>query len=82
MVSNYQFTENLNYNLATLTQMHGKESVNTKYLHSWLCLHCPRLVVWLHRSIVHMLTVGYRTIPENKEEEEVSQRCRKNNSNK
>lgn len=50
--------------------MHGKESVNTKYLHSWFCQHCPRLVVWLHRSIVHMLTVGYRTIPENTEEEE------------
>lgn len=55
-------------------QMHGKESVNTKYMHSWLSQHCPRLVMWLHRSIVHMLTVGHRTIPDNTEEEEVSHR--------
>ncbi|KAG7172107.1 uncharacterized protein LOC121862450 [Homarus americanus] len=50
--------------------MHKKESVNTKYLHSWVCQHCPRLVMWLHRYITHILTVGHRTIPDNKDEEE------------
>ncbi|KAG0711978.1 hypothetical protein GWK47_019461 [Chionoecetes opilio] len=50
--------------------MHGKESINTKYLHSWLSQHCPRLLMWLHRNIIHILTVGYRTIPDNTEEKE------------
>ncbi|XP_069166484.1 uncharacterized protein [Procambarus clarkii] len=53
--------------------MHGKESVNTKYLHSWVCHHCPRLVMWLHRYITHILTVGHRTIPDNTEEKEADQ---------
>ncbi|XP_045119651.1 uncharacterized protein LOC123509425 [Portunus trituberculatus] len=50
--------------------MHGKESINTKYLHSWLCQHCSRLLMWLHRNIMHTLTVGHRTIPDNTEEAE------------
>lgn len=50
--------------------MHGKESVNTKYLHSWVCQHCPRLVKWLHRYITHILTVGHRTIQDNTDEKE------------
>ncbi|KAK7082244.1 hypothetical protein SK128_024687 [Halocaridina rubra] len=50
--------------------MHGKESVNAKYLHSWICQHCPRLVMWMHRYITHMLTVGHRTIPLNTDEKE------------
>lgn len=50
--------------------MHGKESVSTKYLHSWVSQHCPRLVMWLHRCITHMLTVGHRTIPDNTDEGE------------
>ncbi|XP_066958540.1 uncharacterized protein [Macrobrachium rosenbergii] len=50
--------------------MHGKESVNTNFLHNWISQHCPRLVMWMHRYITHMLTVGHRTIPLNTDEKE------------
>ncbi|KAK3890741.1 hypothetical protein Pcinc_005315 [Petrolisthes cinctipes] len=48
--------------------MHGKGSVNTKYLQGWLDQHCPRIVMWLHRSLTHILTTGHRTIPLNTQE--------------
>ncbi|XP_068213431.1 uncharacterized protein [Palaemon carinicauda] len=50
--------------------MHGKECVNTKFLHSWISQHCPRLVMWMHRYITHMITVGHRAIPLNADEKE------------
>lgn len=50
--------------------MHGKDSVGTKYFHSWVSQHCPRLVMWMHRYITHTLTVGHRTIPLNTDEKE------------
>lgn len=52
-------------------QMHGKESVSKKYLHGWVSHNCPRLVMWVHKYITHMLTVGHRTIPDNTNEDEV-----------
>lgn len=51
--------------------MHGKESVSKKYLHGWVSQNCPRLVMWVHKYITHMLTVGHRTIPDNTNEDEV-----------
>ncbi|XP_042862530.1 uncharacterized protein LOC122247364 [Penaeus japonicus] len=50
--------------------MHGKESVSKKYLHGWVSQNCPRLVMWVHKYITHMLTVGHRTIPDNTNEDE------------
>ncbi|XP_076048377.1 uncharacterized protein LOC143029577 [Oratosquilla oratoria] len=50
--------------------LHGKDAISQKYLHSWVSQHCPRLVMWMHRYVTHILTVGHRTIPTNTKEEE------------
>lgn len=34
------------------------------YLTNWILQHCPRLIVLLHRYIVHILSTGYRSVIE------------------
>nr|CAD7423627.1 unnamed protein product [Timema monikensis] len=41
---------------------HRKDCLPVQYLSNWVSSHCPRLVVGLHRYVVHALTTTYRTL--------------------
>ncbi|XP_059474689.1 uncharacterized protein LOC132196206 isoform X2 [Neocloeon triangulifer] len=54
---------------------HGKESLSVGYLTHWIAENCPRLLLGLHRYVVHHLNTSYRTLdsplgtlPQNEEE--------------
>lgn len=43
---------------------HKKLTLKVGYLTNWILQHCPRLIVLLHRYIVHILSTGYRSVIE------------------
>ncbi|XP_065226218.1 uncharacterized protein LOC135849645 [Planococcus citri] len=43
---------------------HKKSELKTTYLANWITHNCPRLILLLHRYIVHVLSTGYRSIIE------------------
>lgn len=45
-------------------QFHKKTVLKTTYLTNWIMQNCPRLILLLHRYIVHILSTGYRSISE------------------
>lgn len=48
---------------------HGKSILKTTYLKNWIMQNCPRLLLLLHRYIVHVLSTGYRSISEKPQNE-------------
>ncbi|XP_057370812.1 uncharacterized protein LOC130691834 [Daphnia carinata] len=46
---------------------HGKSSLSSKYVVHWVQENCPRVVTWMHRHLVHRLTVGFRILQQNRE---------------
>lgn len=58
-------TPNLTANVFVVcTQFHKKTELKTTYLSNWITHNCPRLILLLHRYIVHVLSTGYRSIIE------------------
>lgn len=45
-------------------QFHKKLILKVGYVTNWILQHCPRLIVLLHRYIVHILSTGYRSVIE------------------
>ncbi|KAK7598222.1 hypothetical protein V9T40_006457 [Parthenolecanium corni] len=43
---------------------HKKSVLKTTYLSNWIMQNCPRLIMLLHRYIVHILSTGFRSISE------------------
>ncbi|XP_067015802.2 uncharacterized protein [Anabrus simplex] len=41
---------------------HRKTAVPTSYLVHWIEHHCPRLIVSIHRYVVHVLSTAYRAL--------------------
>ncbi|XP_046445865.1 uncharacterized protein LOC124195479 isoform X1 [Daphnia pulex] len=46
---------------------HGKSTLSSKYVVHWVQENCPRVVTWMHRHLVHRLTVGFRVLQQNRE---------------
>lgn len=55
----YALTKN-----GVLFQFHKKSVLKTTYLSNWIMQNCPRLIMLLHRYIVHILSTGFRSISE------------------
>ncbi|KAG8239666.1 hypothetical protein J437_LFUL013889, partial [Ladona fulva] len=43
---------------------HGKQQLSVTFLAHWIIQHCPRLLLSMHRFVVHCLTTAHRTIAE------------------
>jgi hypothetical protein len=41
-------------------QFHRKSCVSVTFLSHWIEQHTPRLIVGIHRYVVHMLSTAYR----------------------
>ncbi|XP_075219467.1 uncharacterized protein LOC142323560 [Lycorma delicatula] len=46
---------------------HKKSTLSVTYLAHWIQNHCPRLIVILHRYVIHVLSTAYRGIAETSE---------------
>ena len=66
----------------TIFQFHGKNVLGSKYVIHWIEVNCPRVVVWMHRNLVHQLTVGFRRLQKKREEKAENETDRGLNTSK
>lgn len=41
---------------------HNKEQLSSQFVSHWLAANCPRLLLPIHRYIIHSLATSYRTL--------------------
>jgi hypothetical protein len=66
----------------TIFQFHGKNVLGSKYVIHWIEVNCPRVVIWMHRNLVHQLTVGFRRLQKKREEKRENETDRERNTSK
>jgi len=57
----------VNQSCFKLRQFHGKSVLGLKYAVHWIAENCPRVVTWVHRNLIHQLTVGFRQLQKDRE---------------
>lgn len=42
-------------------QFHGKDTLSVSFVSNWLWQNCPRIVHGMHRYVIHIFTIAYRS---------------------
>lgn len=59
-----QMCLSINKTLASVVEscFHGKNELSRQYISRWMFANCPRLLLPLHKYVVHCITTSYRII--------------------